>query len=183
MNLVRATSPVRQGAARLSVWFRDTDGRREERAASSLVVFIMFFPLVVGAFGFGIDLARNVWIRNSIQNAVDSSVVGGAGTTLIDHAGAVVINQPQAKIEMRKLYAINRGDNPGLTCIGDQASITANGRYYVRCWQEPVPPATTTRTAQFDVREQSRNAFMGLLGMPTQDYNLRGKAKINQTTQ
>ncbi|MGV8846524.1 TadE/TadG family type IV pilus assembly protein [Tessaracoccus sp.] len=177
------TGPLQRQACRFLDWLNDPWGRREERAASTLVAFFMFFPLVVGAFGFGIDLARNVWIRNSIQNAVDSAVVGGAGVTKITSAGVVVINPVPAVAEMRKLYAINRADNPNLKCIGDNAGFAANGITYHRCWRELPAPRVTSKTAQFNVQEQSRNAFMGLLGMPTQSYTLQGKAKVNRSTE
>jgi Putative Flp pilus-assembly TadE/G-like len=179
---------VLTGAARRAgrhgwVWLRDPDARREERAASSLVVFIMFFPLIVGAFGFGIDIARNIWIRTSIQNAVDSSAVGGAGVTRTDpRTGALAIDAGAAKNEMRKLYFLNRADNPSLTCR-PAASFTVGGHTYARCWRGEVATVdANTNTAVFEVQEQSKNAFLGFLGQPTQNYSLQGKAKFSLAT-
>jgi hypothetical protein len=174
------------------VWLRDPEARREERAASSLVVFIMFFPLIVGAFGFGIDISKNIWVRTSIQNAVDSSAVGGAGVTVIDKKGVLLVDQALAPGEMRKLYALNRADNPGLSCNGDR--VLVKGTSEVRCWtgekaqadKDPADkdPATGlyTRTL-FAVHEESKNAFLGFLGQPIQNYWLQGKAKVSRATE
>jgi hypothetical protein len=178
MNIPRSSvlaGTARRLACRGWMWLRDPEGRREERAATSLVVFIMFFPLIVGAFGFGIDIAKNIWIRTSIQNAVDTSAVAGAAVT-DSSTGVLRIRgdgpgSPGAQSEMHKLYASNRADNPGLTCL--------SGPF---CWQEQsVVTATTT---QFNVQEQSKNAFLGFLGpnLRIQNYSLQGKAKISLST-
>lgn len=181
MKVPRSWVLTARRVARLGwVWLRDPGARREERAASSLVVFIMFFPLIVGAFGFGIDIARNIWIRTSIQNAVDSSAVGGAGVTKTNSAGGLVVNPGPARVEMRKLYALNRADNPGLSCKGDRTPIT--GTPHKRCWTGEVTTVSTTTTL-FEVREESKNAFLGFLGQPTQRYQLQGKAKVSLSTQ
>jgi hypothetical protein len=157
-------------------WLRDPAGRREERAASSMVAFIMFFPLIVGAFGFGIDIARNIWIRTSIQNAVDTSAVGGAGVTdNYGAGGALQIREGDAIAEMRTLYKLNRA-NVALTCLSGSEG---------QCWVEPNghPPAVIGGTKiTFDVREESKNAFLGFLGQRVQQYNLHSQAKISQAT-
>jgi|GEM_PF-5962342 len=162
------------------LWLRDPGARREERAASSLVVFIMFFPLIVGAFGFGIDIAKNIWIRTSIQNAVDSSAVGGAGVTKTNAAGVLKIDPGPAKVEMRKLYALNRRDNPGLSCNGDRTAIT--GTPYQRCWTGEVTTVGAATTL-FRVQEESKNAFLGFVGQRTQKYKVQGQAKVSLSTQ
>jgi hypothetical protein len=175
------TGAARRVARHGLVWLRDPEGRREERAVSSLVMFFVFFPLIVAAFGTGIDVAKNVWIRTSIQNGLDSAAVGGAGTTTTV-GGVVTVDKKLAPGEMRKLYAINRAANPGLKCIGS-GSFAVGMRSYQRCWTEPYPGIRmTATTTEFNVHEESTNAFLGLLGQPTQTYNLRGKAKVSLST-
>jgi hypothetical protein len=175
------TGTARRLAGHGRVWLCDPQARREERAATPLVVFILFFPLIVGAFGFGVDHARNVWIRTSIQNAVDSAAVGGAAVTKINTRTRLLeVDKVNAPGEMRRLYAFNRADNPGLICIGDRAQIS--GTTYTRCWRGEVT-TVTARSTLFKIQERSNNAFLGLLGQPTQTYNLQGKAKVNLATQ
>ena len=174
------TATARRAARFGSVWLRDPDGRRDERAATSLVMFIMFFPLIVGSFGFGVDVARNIWIRTSLQNAVDTSVVGGAAVTKISSAGQVVVDggpgADQAQAEIRKLYALNREDNPGLKCFPGPPVL---GTTLTQCWTEPpLSLIITANSAKFSVHEQSTNAFLMLLGSPTQEYNLKGHAEV-----
>lgn len=171
------TGTARRVARHGWLWLRDPDGRREERAASSLAVFIIFFPLIVGAFGFGIDIAKNIWIRSSIQNAVDTSAVGGAGVTQTDPGtGFPHINGPLAIDQMRNLYKLNRDDNPGLTCTG---SGNSSSGCYTESW------AVSWDKTEFNVHEQSRNSFLWFLGpnLRTQHYSLQGKAKISLATQ
>lgn len=167
------TGTARRLARHGWLWLRDPACRREERAASSMVAFIMFFPLIVGAFGFGIDIARNIWIRTSIQNAVDTSAVGGAAVTDNHGAGgALRIRGGDAIDEMRTLYKLNRA-NVALNCLGSVEG---------RCWIEPHPPVVTGLRITFDVHEESTNAFLGFVGQPRQQYNLHGQAKISQAT-
>jgi hypothetical protein len=158
-------------------WLRDPGGRREERATASMAAFIMFFPLVVGAFGFGIDIARNIWIRTSIQNAVDTSAVGGAAVTdNLGAGGALRIKGADAIDEMRTLYKLNRA-NVGLTCLSGSEG---------QCWIEPdghAPAVIGGTKITFQVREESKNAFLGFLGQPRQQYNLHSQAKISQATE
>jgi len=171
------------------VWLRDPEGRREERAATSLVVFIMFFPLIAGAFGFGIDIAKNIWIRTSIQNAVDNSAVGGAAVTVINKkTGAVEVDTVNAPGEMRKLYALNRADNPSLSCHAPTTFVVGS-KSYTRCWTGEKtlvgkdPKTGRLTTTQFNVKEESKNAFLGFLGQPIQAYSLQGKARVSLSTQ
>ena len=157
-------------------WLRDPEGRREERAATSLVMFIMFFPVIVGSFGFGIDVARNIWVRSSLQNAVDTAVVGGAAVTRTS-AGLVIVDGrwDKAPAEVRKLYARNRADNPGLKCF---PGGPVYGTPITKCWATESL-STTDDSANFGVREQTTNAFLMFLGQPTQEYNLKGHAEIS----
>ena len=161
------------------VWLRDPEGRREERAATSLVMFIMFFPLIVGSFGFGVDVARNIWVRTSLQNAVDTAVVGGAAVTTTRAGQVIVDGRPgKAKAEVRMLYARNRADNPGLKCFPGGGTVAGTMPPITRCWTNESL-STTDDSANFGVREQTTNAFLMLLGQRTQQYNLKGQAEIS----
>jgi hypothetical protein len=165
------TGAARRVARLGFAWLRDPEGRREERAATSLVMFIMFFPLIVGSFGLGVDVARNIWIRSSLQNAVDTAVVGGAAVT-DPHVSPVVIDPAGAIAETRMLYGKNRGDHRGLKCPPSWS-----------CWERDAPAVSPDgRTLTFGVHEETTNAFLMLLGQPTQEYNLNGKARLSLST-
>ena len=169
------------------VWLRDPEARREERATATLVACILFFPIILGAIGCGIDVARNIWIRTSIQNSVDAAAVGGAGVTVVNEVtGVLEINEAGAVIEMRKLYALNRADQPGVLCIGGEAPL--DGTDYTRCWEETDDPTFELDddghpTVKFFVNERSNNVFLPFLGIPTQSYHLEGKAVVNMATE
>jgi Flp pilus assembly protein TadG len=155
-------------------------GQRDERG-NTLAMFIMLLPLILGAFGMGVDTARNVYIRTSLQNALDMATVGAAAVTTVAPNGHVVIDAAGARRTVEQMYALNRGQKPSVSCSGPGTPVPGAG--VPRCWQASAPPQVTATRVSYEIREQSRNSFLGLLGAPTQTYTLRSTAVINQTTQ
>lgn len=156
--------------------------RRRDEASNSFAVFIVMAPVIFGAFGMGLDLSRNTYIRTSLQNDLDMATVGGAAVTTVSSNGAVVINRPAAVSTLERLYAINRTHGPTLDCIGDAAPIP--GTTLKRCWQTlNYGLVTTNQDLTYNVVERSRNAFLPVIGLTYQTYHLTSKARVNQDTQ
>jgi Flp pilus assembly protein TadG len=155
--------------------------RPPDERGNTLAMFIVLLPIILGAFGMGVDTARNVYIRMSLQNALDMATVSGAAVTTISPSGQVVIDPAGARRTVEQMYALNRGQKPAVSCSGPGTPVPGAG--VARCWQASHPPKVTAGQVSYEIREQSRNAFLGLLGAPTQTYTLRSTAVINQTTQ
>lgn len=158
-------------------WWRDPDGRRDE-ASNSFAMFVVLLPVIIGSFGIGVDMSRNVYLRTTIQNHLDLAVVSGAGTHVTN---GTKIDPKAALVQTERVYAVNRAAGPGLTCTGSGKIVT--GTTVPRCWTTPSAAAITATTVRYSVREQSRNAFLQIVGVRTQTYNITSFARVNQNTQ
>lgn len=158
---------------------RTNDRRVRDEASNSFAVFIILLPIIMGAFGMGLDFSRNVYIRTTIQNALDMATVSAAGVTEVNDDGKVDILNRQAYETVEKVYAVNRAEVP-LDCWGDGASI--EGTSLRRCWQE-TDFAVTRDYLTFGVKERSKNAFLPVIGVKWQKYTVVSNARVNQDSE
>lgn len=159
---------------------RGPRGPRDERA-NSFAMFIVMLPMLIGAFGLGVDVSRNAYIRISLQNSLDAATVAGAGVTQINPNGEVVIMPGEALTTVEKLYAINRADGPGLKCTGSGATVAETDA--PRCWRQWRPADITQNEVTYSVRERSTNMFLKMVGVVYQDYRLTSTARVRQSAQ
>lgn len=161
--------------ATLAAWARRT-GRATRRSESgnAFAVFIVMLPMLLAAFGMGVDVARNTYIRMSLQNDLDMAVVGGAAVTQTNSNGKLVISTSGAQAAVRETYRLNRLNSTNLDFC-----LTGNTN---RCWQETAgAPAVTQNGTRitYSIRERSRNtAFLAFVGVPFQDYRLTSSAVL-----
>ncbi len=154
--------------------------RPRDEASNSFPLLVLLLPLILGSFGIGLDTARNFYIRTSLQNDLDLAVVAGAAVTSYNNAGDVVIDGNRALREVERIYALNRGDGPGLSCTGDGAGVAGTDGLR-RCWtteRQVVHPSGQRIT--YVIAERSRNAFLPVLGerFRYQDYTIRSEALL-----
>ncbi len=154
---------------------------RGEESGNSFVLFVVLLPILLGAFGLGLDMTRNVYIRTSLQNALDMATAAGAAVTTTAPGGRTVLRPEEALQTVEQVYALNRSTGPALACLGSRQPVA--GTTLGKCWVQPAPPVLTDTTITYTVRERSTNAFLQVLGVPYQDYRLQSRSRVNQTTQ
>jgi hypothetical protein len=146
--------------------------------ANTFAMMLVMLPMLITAFGLGVDMTHNQYIRHELQAAADMATVAAAGVTEIDPNGQVSRIVPTPAYDtLRKVYAANRLDGPAtLDCLSGTKQ---------RCWLERTPPAVSADrlSIQFNIREQSHNGFLAVFGVPKQAYNLTSTARVKQTTQ
>lgn len=144
----------------------------QDERSNSLAMIIATLPLIIGVFGMGIDVARNVYIRSSLQNSLELAVVSGAGATFINGERAVEIDPARAEAAINTVYAANRATGPGpLVC---QAGP--------HCWRQMGASRIRRDSVRWRIREVSRNAFLPILGLHEQRYVLDAYAQVRQQT-
>lgn len=156
-----------------------------DEASNSLVLLILILPMILAAFGLGVDISRNVYVRDSLQNALDTATAAGAAAVRNQPSGGLDFTPAVATRVTRAMYALDRMNGPATTCIGSGAFLPGTPGLRM-CWQEPAGPPRIDAAAGmliYTVREQTRNAFLGMVGIPVQTYTLVSKARINQTDQ
>lgn len=82
----------------LSQWTRFRSAIRQwrlaERGISSAVIFILGFPLIMAAFGLGIDMMRYGQAKRIAQGRADLATQAGASMTFTTNNGAIRLGRP-----------------------------------------------------------------------------------------
>lgn len=165
---------------RLLNWLRDH--RRDEKS-NSFVVFIILAPLIIGVFGLGVDVARNVYVRSALQNDLDLAVYGGLNdvhTEMRRGEPTAVLNSPDRVLSsVERVYNLNREQGPALSCTG---TGTVAGSGDSKCWSQPRTPVVTDTTICYWVSERSRNAFLPVLSssLAYQTFNIASGGTIDR---
>ena len=157
---------------------------RDERA-NGLIMLITMLPVVLSAFGLGLDMSRNVWIRSSLQGALDNATVAAAAVTRVNGNGSLIIDTNPGRTDnaimtVRLFYAKNR---PGFVLCKPGAPALV-GTLQNLCWtEEPGYPQLSAdgKTITYRIRERSPNSgFLNIVGIRFQDYELRSSARIRE---
>lgn len=151
--------------------------RVREEASNSFALFVVMLPLLMGAFGMGLDMSRNVFIRTELQNALDLAVVGGAAEVKWTGDGTLKINQEAAVNTTERLYNLNRAHASALICEGHGTIPEGGGK---RCWEQYGEPKANGVEYVYGVTEKSRNAFLPVIGVEYQSYNIVSRASLRQ---
>lgn len=161
-----SVSPLRQGATRV-----------RDESSNSFALFVVMLPMLMGAFGLGLDISRNVYIRTDLQNSLDLAVVGGAASTVDKNNGGIKIDAEKAIASTEKIYAANRPAK-NLTCFGGGSIPDSDA---TRCWEVVEHSFTNSNTEfSYTVHEQSRNAFLPVIGIEYQQYTVSAHAAVRQ---
>lgn len=155
---------------------RHRAARVRDESSNSFAMFIVMLPIIMGAFGMGLDFSRNVYIRTTLQNALDMATVSGAGVTEINSQGRVDIVNGEALRTVERIYAINRSEVP-MDCWGDGDDI--EGTTLNKCWRESEFGMSRDYLT-YGVRERSQNAFLTVIGVKWQRYDIVSNAAVNQ---
>lgn len=151
-------------------WFRGED-------ANSFAMLLTMLPMLISAFGLGVDMSHNQYIRNELQAAADMATVAGTAMNNVDSTRTSRIDPDAAVAVMRQTYNANRDSGPAtLDCLSGKPK---------ECWVEYRKPTISTnrQVLAFYVQEQSRNGFLSIVGISKQQYHVVSKARVNQTTE
>lgn len=176
------------------MWKRKTN----ERGNSSLVWYIILTPMMLVLLGYGIDTATATYTKNTLQQslnqATQAAVSMAANPGYDDNTGAdVSVVTPQAEKAVLdtflKVYDQNRsGQLNNLVCQPATNAIAGVGEVIVpasKCGYTIVKlnitGSGTNNRAKFlevQVIEFSKNPFLGMIGIPTQKYDISSRAAI-----
>lgn len=168
---------------RLRAWMQRNADREVDESSNSFALMIVCLPVILAAFGIGVDLSRAVYVHSSLQNALDTSTVSGAAV-VTESNGAFSIHEKSAAATTRQVYAVDRLNEPGTSCIGPGSIVP--GTTARMCWKEPKGgPAITGggKTLTYTVQERITNFFLVIINDRYQTLTLTSTATINQRNQ
>lgn len=88
--------------------------RLAERGTSSIAVFILMLPLIVGIFGFGLDIMRWTYAKNYAQGRLNLALETAMTYRYTNATGNTVLGEPgfpdQVQIAGETYYQINTSD-------------------------------------------------------------------------
>lgn len=151
-----------------------------DEASNSFALFVVMLPMLLGAFGVGLDVSRSVYIRTELQNALDLAVVGGAAEVRHNPSGNIAVDQDRAVATTERIYQANRAQAARLECTGEGVIDSLGTR---RCWKRWEDPVANGSEFTYSVVERSRNAFLPVIGITFQDYRIVSHASLRQDAQ
>ena len=172
--------------------------RSNERGNSSLVWYILLAPLMVVLMGYGIDTSIDTYTKNTLQQSLDqatqAAVSMAANPGYDDNTGndvSVITPKAEAAVldTFLTVYDANRtGQLSNLICQTSRSPLSSEGTLYIPksgCGYTIVKlnitgSGTNTRAKYLEVEviETSKNSFLHMIGIPTQDYILSSRAAI-----
>lgn len=172
---------------------------REERneEGNSLIIYILLMPVLVLTMGLGIDLAINTYTQNTLQSALDQATQSAVSEANNPTATTQSVSlYTDMKVTVEKIYDANR--------IGKLANLACQGTSTTPWYSGPLggshitPPsgcgynevsfkivdtgsgANRTQYLTSEVVEYSKNSFLGMLGLPYQEYIIASQATITR---
>lgn len=179
MSDMDATEPTTCSTATAKGSARRRWGRDE--SSNAFALFVVMLPMLLGAFGIGLDVSRNIYIRTELQNALDLAVVGGAAEVKHNPSGDIRIDAAQAISTTERVYNANRAHAAKLECTGTGSlDGVLGGRRCWKVWNDVVSVNGVEFT--YGVVERSRNAFLPVIGssLAYQDFKIVSHASLRQ---
>ena len=167
---------------RLRSWTRSHfENRHRDESSNSFVLMLVALPVLISAFGLGIDMAHLAYTRQSIKSALETAVTSGAAVTRDSSTGTdFSIQATQAENVTRQVYATNRLNGPGLTCSGSGAPIS--GSQLSMCWTEPKGAPVVNqadRSVTYTVTEKVKTFFLSYVGIHTETIKVTATTATN----
>jgi hypothetical protein len=88
--------------------------KRKEEGITSFMFYFLLFPLFIMVFGYGVDTAMSIYVRNTLQQSLDAATLSVAALTpnpILGSASRVVIYGGDVGLRnqtLRDLYDANR---------------------------------------------------------------------------
>lgn len=158
---------------------------RAERGVSTITLFILSLPMIIGSFGFGFDEVRAVHLRGYLANRATLAVqVALAGATNTNSDGNLQIDPVAVQGEVNQLYLENTDhyrSSSVLSCPTSELESNpivagqCGGEFKVMGQAESLATYCTNLSSggnlnygiDFRVKEQINTVFLRIIGIST----------------
>lgn len=139
---------------------------------NTFVMYTMLFGLMALVFGLAIDAGMGFYTKNGLQASLDAATVSAVSSqTQYNAKGKKVINAGGAREHAVARFNESKKNYPNLiTCNEKKKCSTISGTV------KTAPGRGQYLSMKATV--YSKNVFLHMAGMPTQQYNLTSDARI-----
>lgn len=179
-----------------------TERKQHREKGNSLVVYVLWMPLLFGSFGVAVDSAIGIYTNSTLQSAMDTGTQSALSRATNPGTGGNTTANPQltstnAHNYFIQFYDANRTDtgsnnkNPFLICQTSVAPKDTGDSYAKlitnapsRCaWTEnsfSVAQNQSKKTIDMTTRvtEKSAPVFIHILGIKQVTYHLTSSARV-----
>jgi Putative Flp pilus-assembly TadE/G-like len=153
--------------------------KRNEKGQATFIIILLMFPLMLGFFGLAVDTARGTYLRQSVQNNLDSALASSASQVLLNGR---IDAQASRKIAV-ELYSDNRRSNEGSFRCAKTSDLKVGevlaGKYSCKWILSSFSLSPDGKTVRMTVRENTPNAFLQIVGI--KEFNLKASASAKLT--
>lgn len=176
--------------------------KKNKERGNSLVVYVLWMPLLFGSFGVAVDGAIGIYTNSTLQSAMDTGTQSALSRATNPGTGGNTTANPQlttnnAHNYFIQLYDANRTDtgannkNPFLICQTSAAAMDTGDSYAKLITSAPSHCGWTENSFTYDqnqarktidlttrVTEKSAPVFIHVLGIKQVTYHLTSSARV-----
>lgn len=173
-----------------------TERRKTREKGNSLVLYILWMPLLFGSFGVAVDSAVAIYTASTLQSGLDTAAQSALSRAVNPGTGENTSLTPQLTYEAARDYTIafydanrSEGKNPFIKCQtslvlpSDGSSGTA---MLVRppsgcAWTQlsyGLTPTPNGAEVNVTITEQSGTVFMHMVGVSELKYKISSSARV-----
>ena len=181
----------------LKSFLKERKSKRE--SGSTLVLYIMWMPLLIGVFGVGVDSAIGAYTQSTLQSSLDTATQSALSRAVNPGTNGNTTFKPKLTTEAARNYTIsfydtNRsgGENPFLQCQTSIMTPSEDAEITYRDFKFVSPPSgcgytegtfrMTTSGNKVElttnVLETSSTVFLHAIGVPELKYNITSSARV-----
>lgn len=180
---------------------RNRKSKRTEESGNTIVLYVLWFPLLFSIFGLAIDTTAATYTNSTLQSALDTATQSALARA--DNPGlnsnsstTPTLTSAQSAALIKTTYDNNRREKTGfLICqtaktfsknitAAEQLSATlvrpASGCNWTQISHKLVK-GNGVLTVSMSIVEQSKPAFLQMLGVKSFTYNIKSEARVTFT--
>jgi len=180
---------------------RDYINKRKETRGhgNTLILYIMWMPLLIGVFGVAVDSAVAVYTQSTLQSGLDTATQSALSRAVNPGTNVNKTLKPNLTLKAARDYTIefydaNRanGKNPFVKCQNSLTKLQGPGAVYTDyklvtpasgcAWTEGTFRMKTDGTnveVTANIVETSQTLFLKLIGIDQFTYNVTSSARVS----
>jgi len=148
--------------------------RVHDDSGNSLIIVIVYLPMLLATFGMGFDVARNVYVKHTLQGIADQASAAAAFLAAEDSA-TDTNNWITEETARDTVMMVVRSSCPEWDDL-NQFSPACGGAFLT----EGVGVSVDEDAVTVAISAETTNFFLRLAGLNSQEYSVESVARLEQ---